>query len=67
MRPASKTTAPKVETIEDNTDWDATEIDWCEKCESKDYSCCPKCKGGERSDCECKCEICMDLGNVNGN
>lgn len=51
---------------EDNTDWDAAEIDWCEKCQAKDYSCCPKCKDGERSDCECKCEICMDLGNVNG-
>ena len=53
--------------VSGNTDWDATEIDWCEKCEAKDYSCCPKCKGGEQSDCECKCEICIDLGNVNGN
>ena len=49
-----------------DTDWDATEIDWCEKCQAKNYSCCPKCKDGERSDCECKCETCMNLGNING-
>jgi hypothetical protein len=42
------------------TDWSATEIDWCEECDNKNYSCCPKCKDGEKEDCVCGCEGCHD-------
>lgn len=44
-----------------DTDWDATEIDWCEECANKGYSCCPKCKGGEKADCKCGCKGCHDM------
>lgn len=43
------------------TDWSATEIVWCEECDNKDYSCCPKCKDGEKEDCACGCEGCHDM------
>lgn len=43
-----------------DTDWDATEIDWCEECANKDYLCCPKCNDGEKKDCICGCKGCHD-------
>lgn len=46
---------------ESETDWEATEIDWCEECANKNYSCCPKCKDGEKEDCACGCEACHDI------
>lgn len=47
------------------TDWDATEIDWCEECANKNYSCCPKCKNGEEKDCACGCEMCHEIWEYN--
>lgn len=43
---------------------DATEIDWCEECNAKQYSCCPKCKTEEQKDCQCGCEDCRKYGNT---
>lgn len=43
------------------TDWDATEIDWCEECANKNYSCCPKCKNEEQEDCNCGCKGCHEM------